>query len=232
MDATYNGVKFYQAVDAIHWHPYPGQANVKNPEIVLAGIANIQAEMATRSISSMPLVAGEASWQTNTWLPDLDWEAGFVWRFYLCIIGNGVQGLYWYEYDNTATGTLYNRTTSTLYKPGQAYQTLVNNIVGKRVSPPSLSGTTYTVTVTDPNNSKYQGLIVWSTDPSVDCNSGCTTVAYTPGGQYRRTTNVFGAVASIAGNIQIGVQPLLLDNIGRSVSTAGKLKLSGKASIQ
>jgi hypothetical protein len=180
-------------VDVMTIHPYwPA------PEAVIADINKTKAVMAKYGLSSKPLWVTEGSWGT-THLP-ADQQSGFVARYYLSIWSTGVSRFYWYAWDDSVTGTLWDSQTGP-HPAAIAYQQTYNWMVGATMSShcTMASDSTWTCRLTRPGG--YQALAVW--------NSAATT-SYKPASQYKHYLDLAGNTNPVSGAVTIGYNPILL----------------------
>jgi len=100
----------------------------------------------------------------------------------------------------------------TLLKPGVAYQTVYNWMVGATMAKSACTAVKTIWTCKLTRTGGYQALAVW--DSSQKCSLGvCTTSTYNVGPPYIQYQNVYGQTTPITGStVQIGYQPILLQN--------------------
>jgi len=203
-------------VDVIGFHGYANP-----PESVLSLITPVQTAMAAGGMGSLPLWDTEASWGADTVLPDLDMQAGSVARLYLLNAANGVSRLYWYGWDFSARGTLWQPNTATgctapnnggyICPAGIAYAQLENWIVGAVLSGCSSSGSIWTCTLARPGG--YFAQVMW--DSSRTCSGGvCQTTPYTPPPQFIKYRDLSGVTYGLTGAtfVPLGAKPVILEN--------------------
>jgi len=89
-------------IDIIAFHTYYTTV----PEDIVPVIQCYQSVMATYNVNSLPLWSTEGSWGDNSQLSSTTKQAGFVARLYLLLWANGVVRHYWYNWDDSSTGTL------------------------------------------------------------------------------------------------------------------------------
>jgi hypothetical protein len=203
-------------VDIIGFHGYANP-----PESVLSLITPVQSAMTTGGVGSLPLWDTEASWGADTVLPDLDMQAGSVARLYLLNAANGVSRFYWYGWDFSARGTLWQPNTATgcstpnnggyICPAGTAYAQVENWIAGAVLSGCSSSGTIWTCTLARPGG--YFAQVMW--DSSRSCSAGvCQTTPFTPPPQFIKYRDLSGATYSLTGSttVPLGAKPVILEN--------------------
>ncbi len=113
----------YADILAFHGYTQPLGYTPPNPETLVAlfdgasqlpwGTAGFVGFLQQYGLSGMTLWDTEASWAENlgALLVDADEQAGFATRFNLLHQSLGVQRFFWYEWDNTDVGTLWEPTT-------------------------------------------------------------------------------------------------------------------------
>jgi hypothetical protein len=184
-------------VDVMTIHPYWAV-----PEEAIADINNTKAVMAKYGLSSKPLWATEGSWGTTALTASQ--QSGFVARYYLLMWSTGVSRFYWYAWDDSAIGTLWDAQTGP-HPAAIAYQQAYNWMVGATMSGPCTmaSNSTWTCTLSRPGG--YQALAVW--------NSAATTT-YTPASQYKVYLDLAGNQNPVNGSVSVGYNPILLEGPG------------------
>ncbi len=201
-------------VDVIAFHGYANP-----PESVVSLITPVRAAMAAGGVSSLPLWDTEASWGLDTVLPDPNMQAGSVARLYLLNASNGVARLYWYGWDFTNRGTLWQTTSSSncetqnnggyICLAGTAYGQVYNWLNGAVLSGCSSSGTIWTCNLARPGG--YLAQVMW--DSSRTCSIGvCQTTPYTPPAQFIQYRDLNGNTFPVNGSVPLGAEPILLEN--------------------
>lgn len=203
-------------VDIIAFHGYANP-----PESVVSLITPVQAAMQTGGVGSLPLWDTEASWGLDTALPDLDMQAGSVARLHLMQAANGVSRLYWYGWDFSQRGTLWQPNTSTgcttannggyICPAGIAYGQVYSWVEGAVLEACSNQGTIWTCTLA--RSGGYLAQAMW--DSSQTCSNGvCETTAYPVPAQFVQYRDLNGNVVSLTGlsTIPLGAEPILLEN--------------------
>jgi hypothetical protein len=201
-------------VDVIAFHGYANP-----PESVVSLITPVRAAMAAAGVSSLPLWDTEASWGLDTALPDPNMQAGSVARLYLLNAANGVARLYWYGWDFTNRGTLWQTTTSTdcetpsnsgyICLAGTAYGQVYNWMNGAVLSGCSSSGTIWTCNLARPGG--YLAQVMW--DSSRTCSNGvCQTTPYTPPSPFIQYRDLNGNTFTVTGSVPLGAEPIMLEN--------------------
>jgi len=188
---TANGTSNFDVVD-VHLYPYPAGTYPEVGNSTL--ISNALCGMSHFGISSKPL------WDTeSSWYPSIADQVAYVARHYLYFWSRGVIRSYWYSYDTTNLGDLFNG--STLTTTGIAYQQVYNWMVGSTMtSNCAASGTVWTCGLK--NSSGVQTQAVWNT-------AGSST--YTVPSGYAHYKDLAGNTTALSGStVTIGIQPILL----------------------
>jgi hypothetical protein len=189
-------------VDVINFHAYFAPTDAPNqPENYASEVQCIRTMMANHGQQNKPLWASEGGWGHNTDLTNLDSQAAFVGRAYLLLWSEGVKRFYWYRWDNAQLGTLWNSTNG-LLKPGQAYSSVHDWLVGATMTTPcSTSQNIWTCYYTLANGATAEA--VWS----------LSTKNYTPARHFTKYRTLSGTTAQIPGNrvVAIGQKPILLE---------------------
>lgn len=169
-----------------------------------------------------PFWNGEGSWGQNassTYINngDPDLEVAFVARYQIMTWASGLTRSYWYQWDNSASGTLWNSAAnsscSTPYATGYlciagiAYQQVHDWLVGSTLGACSATGTIWTCTLTQASGA--QAAIMW--DSSQTCSSGsCTTTQRPVSSIYFHYIDLTGASFPVSGTAPVGIKPILL----------------------
>ena len=206
------------AVDIISAHIYPKSYT---PEQIPTEVASVRSALDANDLAK-PLWNGEGGWgettvatEVNDGDPDL--EAAFVARFEVMEWASGITRSYWYEWDNAGYGTLWsptsNNSCSTAFtsgyvcKPGSAFQQVYDWLVGSTLGACSVTGTTWTCSLTQSNGSQAE--IIW--DTSQTCSNGsCTSTQHSVPIIYSRYSDLTGAGYPINGTVPVGIKPILL----------------------
>jgi polysaccharide biosynthesis protein PslG len=186
-------------IDVVNFHAYFAAPDATDqPENYVLQVQCIRDMMAARGQQDKPLWASEGSWAHNWDLPNPDDQAAFVARSYLLMWSLGVKRFYWFRYDNSQAGTLYNNG---LLMPGQAYGIVADWLTGAtQTKPCEEQGTIWTCNYTLADGTTAQA--VWST----------TRQPYTPPSYFTKYRTLWGATTLIPTDRQISVyrKPKLL----------------------
>lgn len=177
----------------------------------------------TAAGGTQPIWSTEGSWGMNATLePDLDLQAAFVVRYYLAGWSSGFQRLYWYDWDASNVGTLWNPNGvngcndggsgwGCITKAGIAYGQAYDWMVGATLSSPCavLSGTVWSCTLAKDGTSH---LVLW--DTSQTCSSGgCTTADQSVSSlwtYYQDMTSVSSPRPIVSNQVPVGAKPVIL----------------------
>jgi len=164
----------------------------------------MQGVMSAYGQSAKPLWDTEASWGPAEHLPNEEEQVSFVARHYILQWSKGVQRSYWYAWDDTRYGTLWDKNRG-LRKPGIAYREVYRWLAGATMTLPCAmaSDSTWTCGLTRPGG--YEALLVWN--PS-------STKWYKPAARFEQYLTLVGETFTIKGPVPIGSQPILLQRKG------------------
>jgi hypothetical protein len=177
------------AVDIIADHAYETDGKPERLDWAFKNLKGYLSDADRRK----PLWITEGGWGRNSNLPDSASQAGFIARWRIILLKNGVARSYWYGYDFPESGTLWNKDNGKLTPAGEADQQLQKWFVGQ-----TFKGCTIELTV-------------WS------CAVGTNLVVWDSAGNSSFSTK-YQRYASLAGNshfvreekVTIGQQPILL----------------------
>jgi uncharacterized protein YjdB len=206
------------AVDVISAHIYP---NNYTPEQIPAEVAKVRAVLSATDLAK-PFWDGEGGWGQNATATqvndgDPDMEAAFVARFAVMNWVSGITRAYWYQWDNSAYGTLWSPTSNSrcatpftsgyICKAGTAYQQVYDWLVGSTLGDCSVTGTVWTCTLTQSSGSPAE--IIW--DTSQTCSNGtCSSTQQSVPAIYASYSDLTGASYSINCTVAVGIKPILL----------------------
>jgi|GEM_PF-1610112 PKD repeat protein len=195
-------------LDEIGFHGYTGN---NNAETILTIIDNIQKTETAHGLS-LPLDITEGGWGLNTVITNQDTQAAFLVQRYLLITSRpAVKSFFWYQWDNSTWGTLWD-TANGIHTPGIAYGQLTSWLIGATANGcTKASNSTWTCSYTLANGNT--GLAVWNATASV---------GYTPGSQYTQVSSLDGTSNAVNGNSSytVGNKPVLFTSITAPVPTA------------
>lgn len=192
----------YADVIAVHGYVEGScPSTVPDTSVVPSRVASFRSMLGNFGQASKPLWNTEASWghTDTTCFTSTDLQAGFTAQMYLLYASSRVARLYWYAWDNTNAGTLWNNG---LLKPGHAYHQAYSWLVGATMSKPCGQGGNGTWTCVLTRSGGYQAEVVWNR----------TSVSYTAPSQYAHYLDVYGTKYSLPvnGTVKIGYKPILL----------------------
>ncbi len=207
------------AVDLLSVHIYP---NSYKPEQIPAQVAAVRSYLQPQDLAK-PLWSDEGGWGQNATASqigdgDPDQEQAWIARFQLMVWASGVVRSYWYEWDNTAYGTLWNPTSIAgcttpftsgfLCSGGVASQQVYNWMLGSTLVNCSAVGTGWTCNIIQPNGSPAQ--ILW--DTSQNCTNGnCGTINYSVSTSFNAYSDLSGVTHGIVNaTVPVGIKPVLV----------------------
>jgi Cellulase (glycosyl hydrolase family 5) len=204
-----NGAPGAPYADVITFHGYLSAGGVGQPEHITDTLAGMSSALTSIGMI-LPIWDTESDWGKDSDLPDPDFQAAFLARFFLVQYSTGASRLYWYQYGNAKFGSLI--LSGTLQPAAIAYSQVYDWMVGATLSSPcSNTGTVWTCNFTKPGGIQEQA--VW--DTSQTCSNGtCTTSSYIPDPAYISYADLAGNVTAITPGtaVQVGAKPILLQN--------------------
>ncbi len=175
------------------------------PGGIRVSISSLKTLMASYGISSKPIVYTEGCpGNTNSGMSDL-LKVAYIGQEYVLMWAAGVAAYFWYQWDNTAWGTMWT-TTGGINAVGIAYTQLYDWMVGSThaASPCSqASDSTWTCELTLANGSA--ALIMWNPN-------GSKTIA-TTFSTYQTLDNANVNTVSAGGTVTIDTKPILLSGV-------------------
>ena len=183
-------------VDIIAFHGY----TPPDAELIATLVKNVTDSTPKYGQASKPLWITEGGWSTQTAVSDPNLQAAFAAKYVLLVRGLGIARFYWYGYDYRPWGTLFDKTSMTLLKPGIAYREVQRWLLGATMNQPCSQDAmgTWSCTLTRANG--YQAVAVWN-------NNGGT---YAPG-IYKQYRDISGNTFSIGGSLTLSNTPILLE---------------------
>jgi len=198
---TAGGGKF---VDAVAFHGY-GNAIPSSPEEVIRIIDAVRGVMAKWGQGDRPLWDTEASWGPANHLQNEDDRIAFVARTLILQWSKGVQRFYWYAWNDTNYGTLYDMDARKIRPSGMAYGEVVKWLSGAELTAPCAAFDS-TWTCGFKLSGGMQAQAVWNS--SVPTSS---TVSFRPAPKYLLYRNLDGGTIQVSGgSIRVGRKPILL----------------------
>jgi hypothetical protein len=192
-------------VDGVAFHGYVNSVP-PSPEDVNRIVDAVRGVMAKRGLGGQPLWDTESSWGSTTHLSNEDDQVGFVARHYVLQWSKGVQRDYWYAWNDTKTGTLWDIGTHKIRRAGIAYGELVSWLTGSEMTAPCETASDSTWTCDIMLRGGVPAQIIWNSSVS-----GSSAVQFRPAPKYVQYRSLDGSTAPISGgSVQIGSKPLLL----------------------
>jgi hypothetical protein len=191
------------AQDIVAYHAYPS-ALLPEPTALPESIDTIRGLMSQYGIADEPLWFTEGSWDGSgqTSLTS-EQQVAYLAQQYLFVWAKGAERYYWFSWDSSTYGTLWQPTTGIL-PPGTAYGLLYNWLVGSVHPTPACSQDTqdtWTCNLTLANGDAAE--IVWNPNTAQSFTTGPIFTTY--------QTLDDSVVHSIVGNtVTIGNKPILL----------------------
>lgn len=195
--------------DIVAFHSYLNGA----PEGVVTLAANVK-----NVANQYPALVGKPVWDTEHSWGDTSWpfganedqQAAWVARFIPLSISSGIQRSLWYKWDGydgqIQFGMMFNRTTSTLLKPGIAYNNVHSWLVGSALETCVLNTSVYQCHLT--RSGGYDGLMVWASSATPSF-----TTPFTVPSQYVKYRTLDGTtVNTTPGSVlTLTMKPILLE---------------------
>lgn len=203
----------------VAFHAYLGKPA---PESVVSSIRNMSAAMASYGVGNLPLWDTEDSWGTSSVISDWSTQAQFAARSLILQWLAGVDRLYWYGWDYSPWGTLWDSSNG-IHPAGVAVGQIHNWLVGATLSGCSVSSdNTWVCSLTRPGG--YVAEIVWN--PSL-------TKSFTFASQFPQLRTISGATNSISGAVMIGPSPVMAEasSVSNLVASLSVSPLSGSVPL-
>ena len=222
-----NGVKFMTAylqagggsyADGLTFHGYPSQTGPKTPRPVpmpespastnapiMTMISTFRQLADTYGMLGKPLMTTEGGWGTNG-LTDPDMQAAWITHYEILQAGlaasNNLAFQDWFSWGKVVSGTI-ETSTGTPTQAGYAYNVVYTWLVGQQPQPCTNDGNIWSCVV-------GANLIVW--DTSQTCSAAvCSTAPYVPPEGYSQYVDITNASTLVAGTIDLGVKPVMLE---------------------
>jgi hypothetical protein len=201
-----------RGVDVLGTHGYLEEAGNEPEALPQKKATAWHPMMLEYGLANKPIWDTESSWGQDV-RADLSpsAEAAFLARDYLLHWSVGITAFYWYEWDSSIWGTLWN--SNVVNQAGLAYNQVYQWMVGATMPEPCASqGTVYTCSLTRANG--YRALAVWDSGRTCTLAGGCPTSNYTAPASFVRYRDLAGDVTSIQSGqvVLIGARPILLEN--------------------
>jgi hypothetical protein len=194
-----------QFVDGVAFHGYVNSVPPL-PEDVNRIVDALQNVMARRGLGGQPLWDTESSWGPAIHLPNEDDQVAFVARHYILQWSKGVQRDYWYAWNDTKTGTLWDVPRHKIRRAGTAYGELVSWLTDAEMTAPCAMAPDSTWTCGLTLHGGMQAQVVWNSSVSAS-----STTQFHPLPKYVQYRSLDGTITPISERtIYIGSKPLLL----------------------
>jgi hypothetical protein len=149
-----------------------------------------------------PLWISETSWGVNNGTPnltDLTAQAAFLARYYLIALSSGVARVYWYGWDYSPWGTLWDPTNGA-HPAAVAYGQVIDWLTGARFQAPcAAQGPVWTCALTAADGSP--ALAAWTTGAEA---------SFTVPAEYTHARDLTGTTKAVTGSIELEGRPVLL----------------------
>jgi polysaccharide biosynthesis protein PslG len=180
-------------------------------------VNNLKSILAQYHALDKPIWDTEGDWGDvrKTCFNDRDLQAAFLGQYYLFHESMNIKRFFWFAYDDTAVGQLWDAKTQKLDKAGVAYQYVHDWMVGATMTQncSSSDNAIWTCDLSAPNG--YVAEAIWDTNET--CSHGkCRTINYTVDATYTQYRTLDGQTVQISNNqVAIGAKPILLENHNR-----------------
>ena len=190
--------------DVISYHGYVQHLQ---PEAELLSLSRLRSTMAAHGVSNKPIWDTEVSWDDDSWYP-VSIQPQFLARLTVLSAFSGVQHLFWYGWDYTPHGELWDPTNG-IHPSGLAWAQVYKWLVNNKTSGPCVSDSNGTYTCSMTTSAAVPEMIVWNVNGNT---------SYLPPAVYTSYQTLTGGTGAINGSITIGVVPMLLAASGSSKS--------------
>lgn len=181
--------------DVIAFHGYTGG----HPESVLPVIQRYKQAMTNAGVGNKPMWDTEGSWAGGGATD----QVAYVARIYLLKWSVGIKRFYWYAWDNSQWGGLYNEGSKVILPSGIAYREVYKWMVGAVMKTPcTKTGSTYNCGLARENG--YEAVAVW--------NENDQASSFQVDTKFKQYRALDGEVRQISGSsVQIGSKPILIE---------------------
>jgi hypothetical protein len=194
----------YQDVVGMHGYLYDGSTFATVPEGIVETITQLRLLMSANGVGDLPIFFTEGDWggaPNDSAMTD-DEKVAYLARDYLLMWMNGVARFYWYAWDNSGWGTLFQGGTTE--PAGTAYGILESWLVGStHVSDNCSQDASSTWTCALVLSSGVQSLIVWNP-------SATTSVSVPAGYGHYLTLDDTTSHAVAGGAVSASAKPILV----------------------
>lgn len=175
------------------------------PEYLNSLVDNMRAAQSKYGKSGQPLWDTEHSWGNSTWPmgADQDQQSAWLARYIALSYSKGIARSFWYAWDSTDWGGLYDKVHKQEHKPGVAFREVSRWMTGARFMPCTASDDVYQCHMSRADG--YHAVMVWST--------GKTVTLVAPSGTVRmRTLDARSAAVTGGQTVSVGMKPILLES--------------------
>jgi hypothetical protein len=176
------------------------------PESIKNLVTDVRSVQVKYGISSKPLWDTEHSWGDASWPmgANEDQQAAWLARFLAMSYTAGIERTIWYGWEHFDWGTLFDRTTRRLTKPGIAYGEVHKWMAGSRFSPCTNTNSVYECRIRRENG--YEAVMVWH-------STGSSSYSVPSGYTRLRTIEATQQPVSAGQQITLGMKPLLVEKL-------------------
>lgn len=193
------GGKWYADIVAFHGYLYDA------PEALIPLVDSMRSVQVKYNLGARALWDTEHSWGDSTWPmgADEDQQSAWLARFLVLSHIKGIQRSLWYGWEHFNWGTLYDRNTQLILKPGIAYREVYNWMISATFTSYTVNGDLYECNISRAGG--YLGKILWSTGSAVNY--------IVPSGYIKlKTIDAQSSTIASGQTISIGMKPVLIQN--------------------
>jgi polysaccharide biosynthesis protein PslG len=180
-------------------------------------VANLRSIMLTYGVSTKPIWDTESNWGApiKNCFYNQDLQAAFLAQFYMFHRSLDMRRFYWFAYDDTTTGQLWDPNTGKLTKGGVAYGYVHDWMQGATMTQDCSTSNNAIWTCGFSGPKGYLAEAIWDTNQSCK-NGSCQTVNETVDSVYNQYRTLDGKTIPIQNNqVPIGAKPIFLENHSR-----------------
>jgi hypothetical protein len=201
-----------RGIDVVTIHGYLENVGNEPEALETAKAVGWHKLMLQFGLESKPLWDTESSWGRD--IParyDADAQAAFLARDYILHWSDGITKFYWYAWDSSLWGTLWDSGKAS--EAGKALAYVYRWMTGATMPEPcTTQGTVYTCSFTREDG--YKALAVWDSGDTCTSGGGCKTSNYTAPESFVQYRDLKGDVTPIQARqvVLIGAKPILLES--------------------
>ena len=192
-----------QYADIMSFHGYmdPGA----EAESIIGIIATFKNVFTRYGQGSKAVWDTEAGWGEDAWLPDRTRQAAFLAKLYFLHWSAGVERFYWYAYDNSKWGTLWDDVAG-LHEAGRAYSQVYEWLRGASMTAPcKVVQGAWQCNLVRENGDK--SLVVWMSDALGKASPGIMMPT-----SFRRYRDLDGNIHDlVGGEVEVSGAPIMLE---------------------